>query len=749
MTSILIVDREPGVGASLRELLQDAGYEVHVVNATRPALDLLPQHDIDVVLAGIIPPLASGVQLLEAIKEAAPRIQVVLMTDQPTVETAAAAVRQGAFDYLVKPVTEAMLLETVASAARLKALEEEKAHLAEENRARGQGLELLVAERTKALRESEERMRAALHGADLGTWDWRIATSEVCVNERWALIQGFQPAEIEPHVGAWGEGVHPDDASFVQHAMNAHLEGTTQHYEAEYRLRSKSGDWTWVLDKARVFERDSDGAPTRVTGTLLDITAQKRAQARSRLLTRVVEDSLHETYLVDEKTLRFIEANRGARRNLGYSMDELRGMGPSDVVANMSKSELRALIAPLRIGGGESVRLTTEQRRKDGSTYPAEVFVERLGEGPGRFVAWVTDITDRKRIEDERSAALTAAREAYAEVQALTERLAAENVLLRHEVRLGQPHGAIVGASPALAASLRLMEEVSGTDASVLLLGETGTGKELFAREIHARSLRSEGPLIAVNCAALPEALMERELFGAEKGAYTGADRRSVGRFEAADGGTLFLDEVCELAPGLQAKLLRVLEDGCFERLGGSKTIHADVRVITATNADLNQRVEEGRFRADLLYRLDVFPILLPPLRERAGDVPLLVDTFVAALAEKMGKRIEGVSIVSMRLLEAHDWPGNVRELRNVVERALILCHGTTLDIALPPGRAQGSAPALSDVKLMAVVERRHLLSVLEGADWRVRGDEGAAEILGLKPSTLESRMRKHGIKRP
>jgi transcriptional regulator with GAF, ATPase, and Fis domain len=277
------------------------------------------------------------------------------------------------------------------------------------------------------------------------------------------------------------------------------------------------------------------------------------------------------------------------------------------------------------------------------------------------------------------------------------------------------------------------------------LFGETGSGKEVLAQAIHDASTRKDRPMVKVNCAALPATLIESELFGREKGAFTGAIARQAGRFEIADGSTIFLDEIGELPLELQPKLLHVLQEGEFERLGGARTIKVDVRVIAATNRDLAQAVREGRFREDLFYRLDVFPIELPPLRERPEDIPLLTWIFVKEFSNSMGKQIEKISADSMSTLMAYSWPGNIRELRNVIERAMILAHGPILHVKLghKPLRLDPGKPADGTLDQ---AERAHIVRALERCGWRIRGVSGAAEQLGVKPTTLESRMKKLGI---
>ncbi len=355
---------------------------------------------------------------------------------------------------------------------------------------------------------------------------------------------------------------------------------------------------------------------------------------------------------------------------------------------------------------------------------------------------WPDDIVNRLRLFVEmigsaiaRTRAEGATQKALDEVRALRDRLQRENVYLQSEVRAVSGHEHIIGESPALRHVLKQVEQVAGTNSSVLLIGETGTGKELVASAIHERSPRRGRPMMRVNCAAIPQTLIESELFGREKGAYTGALSRQMGRFELAHGSTLFLDEVGELPPDVQIKLLRVLQEKQLERLGSSKTISIDVRIIAATNQDLEKAVREKRFRDDLYYRLNVFPIRMPPLRERLEDIPLLIQSFVNEFAKSFGKCIESIDKASIDSLQRYTWPGNIREVRNTVERAMILASGPRLYINAPRVSQNDAAPSL----FLMDAERDHLLSVLEMTRWRIRGKGGAAEILGLKPTTLES----------
>ena len=331
------------------------------------------------------------------------------------------------------------------------------------------------------------------------------------------------------------------------------------------------------------------------------------------------------------------------------------------------------------------------------------------------------------------------------EIVNLKQKLEKENVYLRKEIELKSTHEEIVGRSSAIRRALGQVEQVAQTESTVLIEGETGTGKELLARAVHRMSARKERPLIMVNCASLPPTLVESELFGREKGAYTGALTRMAGRFELADGATLLLDEIGELPLEVQAKLLRVLEQGYFERLGSTQEMKVDVRIIAATNRDLARQVTAGRFRKDLYFRLNVFPISLPPLRERAEDIPQLVWTFVREYEGKMGKRVDHIPHQSMLDLQRYSWPGNIRELRNVIERALIMSNGRTLEVRLP----HGAVAKIPQVLNLEDAERRHISGVLQQTGWRLSGQGGAAEILGLKRTTLQAKMKKLGIRRP
>jgi PAS domain S-box-containing protein len=437
---------------------------------------------------------------------------------------------------------------------------------------------------------------------------------------------------------------------------------------------------------------------------------------------------------------RFLRINQKFCNIVGYNCEEMLTLTFQNITFG---DDLDGDLAQARrLLSGEVNTYTMEKRyvRKSGDLVWVHLTVTLVRDDAGDplwFVSIVEDISERKRME-------AVLKENLEEIEALKQRLETENVYLHEEIRFLSDHADIVGQSSAMKKVLSRVEQVAGTNSTVLIQGETGTGKELLARALHNMSTRKGRPLVTVNCAALPSMLIESELFGREKGAFTGALTRMAGRFEIADGSTLFLDEIGELPLELQSKLLRVLEEGSFERLGSTKSLHVDVRIIAATNRDLEQEVKDGSFRPDLFYRLNVFPIEIPPLRERIEDIPLLVRRVVKEFQKKMGKEVESISRSTMEALQSYAWPGNVRELRNMIEHAMILSRGKILELHLPK-RSPSDVSALANLK---EVERSHVLAALEKTGWRVSGPGGAAEILDMKRTTLQAKMKKLGIRK-
>ena len=435
----------------------------------------------------------------------------------------------------------------------------------------------------------------------------------------------------------------------------------------------------------------------------------------------------------------------------------------SSIYEYFSSTDLPLFKGLLAQGLKENRKLELALQTADKNSAPVLLSISALRQmdTQGAVCMVVTDLTEQKRneamrVEEEvlqkahdklesqvakRTAELLAA---LSEIQAMKEQLEVENIYFRHESKMKHQHKDIIGQSDGLKYVLYRAEQVAPTNTTILILGETGTGKELIAAAIHNLSPRKERPLFTVNCAALPANLIESELFGREKGAFTGADSRRIGRFEVADGSTLCLDEIGELTLELQAKLLRVIQHREFERLGSSQTIKVDVRIVATTNRDLEKEIREGRFRQDLYYRLNVFPITIPPLRLRKDDIPLMVQSFIERYSRKLGKQITSISKETMKTLQDYPWPGNVRELESIIERAVILCQGPVLHLV---DQLEISSPAISSaVRTLEETERNQMLKILSETKWRIEGKDGAAAILGLNASTLRARMHKLGI---
>lgn len=491
-------------------------------------------------------------------------------------------------------------------------------------------------------------------------------------------------------------------------------------------------------------------------------TDKNKEESRFQKIFTYSNDAI---FIMDPQNDRILDVNPIACKILGYSREELLKMAPGDIHPHELKELMSFAESVMQHGNGWTNELSC--MTKKGSCIPSEISASVIDiDGKTCIIALIRDITKRKKYEkalqqaneelEQRVAERTeelfqlnaSLKEALEQVECLKNRLQAENIYLQEEIKLDHNFEEIITGSDALKKVLRKVEQVASTDATVLILGETGTGKELFARAIHNISSRRERPLVKVNCAALPVNLIESELFGHEKGAFTGALSRKIGRFELADGGTLFLDEIGDLPLELQTKLLRVLQEGEFERLGNSNTTKVDVRVIAATNRNLSEAIKKGGFRQDLYYRLNVFPIQIPPLRERKDDISVLARHFTQKHGTRIGKKIESIPQDVVEKLRSYHWPGNVRELENVIEQAIIISPGKELRLGDPLPASDGVS-GVAEVRSLEEIEREHIIRTLKMTDWRVSGDRGAAKILGMKSPTLVSRMHKLGIKKP
>ncbi len=533
-----------------------------------------------------------------------------------------------------------------------------------------------------------------------------------------------------------GRVFHPADIERLREERQRCLAGAVP-FENEQRVRGRDGTYRWFLIRYNP-SLDESGRVTRWYASGTDIEDRRQAEDKLRQdeqELRQLIDFLPEHVIVLDKDGALLHANKTMLDYSGYTLEQMKGGGDAArIKRDVHPDDLDRVHGERAAGLSKAVPFEMEKRLLDrNGQFRWFLFRYRpVFDREGSVVRWfasATDIEERKQAED---------------------RVRNEAVALREDIVRSSMFEEIVGSSAALRAILEQVSRVAPTDSTVLIRGETGTGKELIARAIHNRSKRANRAFIRVNCAAIPSSLIASELFGHEKGAFTGALQRRLGRFESADGGTIFLDEVGELPPEMQNALLRVLQEREFERVGGNRPIHVDVRVLAATNRDLDAALEEGAFRKDLFYRLNVFPIDVPPLRERADDIPLLVEYLVDRYATRMGKRFRSISVRTLQLLQNYGWPGNVRELQNVVERAVIVADGETFHVdaswftrPAPPSRASASFSAD-----LAEREKGMIEEALRHTKGLISGPGGAAARLGLPRQTLQSKIRKLRIDR-
>jgi formate hydrogenlyase transcriptional activator len=552
------------------------------------------------------------------------------------------------------------------------------------------------------------------------------------INQRWLEFTGFKVEEVQGQ--GWCVALHPEDVRRVVTSWHAGL-AAGEPFENEARVRRVDGEYRWFLIR-NVPLRDEQGKIVQWYGTGHDIDELKQAEDRLRLVIDTTPALLHSAR--PDGDLDFF--NKRMLDYLGLPLEDLSGWRWTNAI---HPDDVGQIVAKWRtsLATGEPFESEARVRRADGKYCWQLHRKVPLRDQAGNIVKWFgssIEIDDRKRAED-------ALRKSFDEIKVLKDQLYKENLALKEEIDQASMFEEIVGSSAALRRVLVHVAKVAPTDSTVLITGETGTGKELVARAIHKRSPRAGRAFVSVNCAAIPPSLVASELFGYEKGAFTGATQRRLGRFELADGGTIFLDEIGELPPETQVTLLRVLQERAFERVGGNLPIAVNLRVVAATNRDLQAAVETGTFRGDLFYRLNVFPIHVPPLRDRIDDIPLLVEYLTQRYASKAGKKIKSVKKKTLELFQAYDWPGNIRELQNVVERAVILCEGDTLVVdetwlqreSPPPSGASRRLGRLDVNQEQKVIE-----SALTESRGRVSGPDGAAAKLGIPRSTLESRIR-------
>ena len=628
---------------------------------------------------------------------------------------------------------------------------------------------------TWSLRPAEwEILRAVVEGTASSTGDeyFRelVAHLAAAVRTRHAFVSEFKPPQRIRTLAFWSNGAIVPNIEYdlpgtpCQEVIDGNFCFYPSGLQAKYPeaepgiesylgvpLKAKDGrilGHLCVLDEGPMPDDQSRLA-------IFQIFAARAAAELDRIRLeddlRIKEEQLRDlfdeapiAYVHETLDTRFIRANAAALRILGVKPEEVPGMMGRSLIPDTPEAQQRLRAALTAMGKGTDANgVVLELRRKDDGRPVWVQWWSRPDPGGTYTRTMFVDITERVLMEQEQA------------------RLRAQNSYLQEELKSVHNFEEIIGASGGLLKILANVQRVAPTDATVMITGESGTGKELIARAIHSASTRAEKPFIKVNCAALPASLVESELFGHERGAFSGAIQRRVGRFELANGGTIFLDEIGEVPMDVQVKLLRILQEREFERVGGNQTIRTDVRVVAATNRDLQKSIADGSFRADLYYRLNVFPLALPPLRERREDIPLLVQFFIQKYAHRVGRRIDSVDGDTMNLLLRYSWPGNIRELENIVERALILGSSPVLRIdpdvlgvvaSAPGGNAVGAPtpdpqPAVAGSHIEAVL-REHIVAALRETNWVIEGEKGAAHRLGLKPGTLRHRMKKLGIVR-
>lgn len=602
----------------------------------------------------------------------------------------------------------------------------------------------------KALTRKEGMLEKTQRIAHVGSWELDLDRGMLYCSDEAYRIFGIPGKPVSMAYSEFLAMVHPGDRQKLEQAVHELLTDSRRDQGLECRILLHDGTERTVFLRGEA-TYDDDGKPLQIIGTVLDITRRKSAEnalikSESRLTEaqrighvgswdwEVPTGDLHWS----DETYRIFGLQP---QEFGASYDAFLARVHAEDRQDVENAVKRSLADPavpysiehriVRSGGSER---TVQER--------GEVTFDGYGT-PLRMMGTVHDITEHKEAEQE--------------IRRLKDMLEAENVYLRRDLEQKEGYDDIIAASDAIQSAMRRSRKVAPTKTTVLLTGETGTGKGIFARYIHKISDRGGKPFVNVNCAGLPANLIESELFGREKGAFTGSTARQIGRFDLANKGTIFLDEIGELPLELQAKLLKVIEEQEFERLGSPYPVKADVRIIASTNRNLLKEIENGRFRRDLFFRLNVFPITIPPLKERKGDIPLLVRSYTEKFSKKYNKRITTIPPSTMDYLDSYPWPGNVRELINVIERAVIVSDGP--DLQLVETTDEGSLYASRDPEPVSVepwtakplveAERHHILSALQATGWRIEGPRGSARLLGINPSTLRTRMKKLAITRP
>ena len=720
---ILIVDDNLNNLQLLSSTLGIQGYEVRGAQNGKTALSFIEKDPPELILLDIRMADMDGYEVCKRLKadERHRHIPIIFLSALKEIYDKVEGFEAGAVDFITKPFQAEEVLARVDTHLTLSRLR--------------RNLEQQVEKRTAELKESEERYRSIVETSPVSI----MAIRDGCflfVNPAGARMLGFSAPEGMIGISAT-KVVAPESQQLVMKRLKR-LEKEKDNPTVEIELIRQDG--TRITVESTSVSVPIGGIPTAVIITQ-DISVRKKTEMNLRESEerfRAFMDNNPAVAYMKNESLQHVYGNRTLFDAFETSPDKFIGtttkdIFPADIARRIEAYDSEVLSGRVVVEVEPFCEETQGQRRwwKE-VKFPFTDYSGKTMIGGLSF-----NITALKQSEEK-------LKKAYNEIKELKDRIEQENIYLREEIKLEHQHESFIGKSNAVKHVLHQAEEVGKTESTVLILGETGTGKGLLAREIHKMSARKDRPIVNVNCVSLPPTLVEAELFGREKGAYTGALSKQAGRFEIADGATIFLDEIGELPLEIQVKLLRVLHESQFERLGSHKTITVDVRIIAATNRDLEKAVEEGKFREDLYYRLNVYPIKIPPLRDRLEDIAPLVWAFVREFGDKMGKKIDRISRNNIEALKRYNWPGNVRELRNVVERAMIVSMGSTLKIDTLKVKPAKS----SRIESLDELQRKQIVQALEMTGWRVSGKHGAAAMLQINPKTLESKMRKLGINR-
>jgi PAS domain S-box-containing protein len=710
----------------IQGLLETEGIacEMSRVDTQADFLALLQQGGIDLILADYTLPTFDGLSALKLAMSLCPEVPFLFVTGTLGEEVAIEALKVGATDYVLKTRLSRLAPSVV------RALREAKERT-ERKRAE------------HALRQSEAYLAEAQRLSRTGSFGWNVLTEEHIWSEETYRIFGFSQ-ETTPTLPLIVERIHPEDRETIQQIIDRATDGR-DGFDLEQRLLMDDGSIKYV----RVVAHPQAGEPGGLifVGAVTDITDAKRAEQAVRR---------SEGHLAEAQQLTHTGSWGWSAANaqvVHWSQEHYRLFGFDPQFGTPSDEAFLERIHPEDRDGVVPAfeRALTAQPSSFDVEYrivlpgDAVKHIRAIGhpvfDASGQFIEFIGTAMDVTEQHQARAALETA----FAEIKTLQVQLYKENIALREEIVQTSMFEEIVGESPALQAVLARVSKVAPTDSTALITGETGTGKELIARAIHKRSQRAARAFVSVNCAAIPTSLISSELFGHEKGAFTGATQRRLGRFELAEGGSIFLDEVGELPQETQLALLRVLQEREFERVGGNKVIRANVRVITATNRDLQRAIENGTFRGDLYYRLNVFPIEMPPLRQRSDDIPLLVEYFIDRYSSKTGKKIRCIEKSTLERLKSYAWPGNIRELQNVIERSIVLCDSDTFTVDeswLSMNCDEANRAPRMLLRIPHSQEKETIEAALAEAQGQVSGPTGAAARLGVPPSTLDSKIR-------